>query len=357
MNNMTNPKLIAIGQFPPPVHGYSYITLQTVEHFKQMIKVVEYDLVPTKCKSKSRPHERIVAALRAALGLVNAKLHGATHAYIPCEGGPGLYFTSVLTLLARMLQYNIICHHHSYAYIDTRNGLMAFLSSRLFAKTTHIFLSKKMQDDFEKRYGAVGAAVCISNAAFVPVGPAPVEKMRPLTLGLLSNLTKEKGAITILDLLTQLRSDGIKAHAILAGPIPNDADRRKILEHPAMVQGFAQYRGPVYGADKNAFYDDIDVFVFSTTYPNEAQPTVLFEALAQGVEIVANDRGTISSQLLDSSLCVARDESVLEHFAGWLDSRTTSAHFDRKTVQSTYKDIHETARQTLSTLVNDIAAQ
>lgn len=351
---MTYPKLVAIGQFPPPLHGYSHITLKTVEHFKQVVEVVEYDLVPAANNAKRRALGRILAALRAALGLMKAKCCGATHAYIPCEGDRGLYFTSALTFLARVLRYEIICHHHSYAYIDAQNGLMAFLSSRLFSQTTHIFLSEKMRDNFEKRYGAVGRSICVSNAAFVPIGPAPVEKIRPLTLGLLSNLTQEKGAVIILDLLAQLRSKGIKAHAVLAGPISNEIDRAAILEHPTMVQGLAQYRGPLYGADKAKFYDDIDVFVFATTYQNEAQPTVLFEALAQGVEIAANDRGTISSQLLASSLCVPRNGSVLNHFSEWLKTRTISSDFDRQAVQNAYKAMHDRAIQTLSTLCNDI---
>ena len=353
---MTYPKLIAIGQFPPPVHGYSYITLKTVEHFKKVLKVVEYDLVPAEQKTKRRAVGRILACLRAAAGLVKTRWQGATHAYIPCEGGAGLYFTSALTFLARLLGYHIICHHHSYAYIDGPSRLMSFLTFRIFSKTTHVFLSSKMRDDFEKRYGPVPEAVCVSNAAFVTIGPRPVEKTRPLTLGLLSNLTREKGAITLLDLLIQLRGKGIQARAVLAGPVPNDDDRTAILEHPAMVQGFAQYRGPLYGDDKIAFYDDIDVFVFATTYRNEAQPTVLFEALARGVEIAANDRGTISSQLLESSLCVARDGSVLDHFADWLDGRSSSADFDRQAVQNSYKEMHDAATQTLSIFSKNIAA-
>ena len=42
----------------------------------------------------------------------------------------------------------------------------------------------------------------------------------------------------------------------------------------AELAGALDYRGPVYDADKLRFYQDIDLFVFATTYANEAQPTV-----------------------------------------------------------------------------------
>lgn len=55
----------------------------------------------------------------------------------------------------------------------------------------------------------------------------------------------------------------------------------------------------MYDENKARFFNDIDVFVFLTTYLNEAQPTVLFEAMAHGIPVISYDRGCIRSQVAD----------------------------------------------------------
>ena len=58
-----------------------------------------------------------------------------------------------------------------------------------------------------------------------------------------------------------------------------------------------EYRGALYGADKDAFFEAIDVFIFPTRYKNEAQPTVIFEAMSRGVPILSYERGCIKGQV------------------------------------------------------------
>lgn len=55
--------------------------------------------------------------------------------------------------------------------------------------------------------------------------------------------------------------------------------------------------GPVYGADKDRFYQQLDIFLFPTNYANEAEPLVVYEAMRRGVYVIACDRGAISEML------------------------------------------------------------
>ncbi len=69
--------------------------------------------------------------------------------------------------------------------------------------------------------------------------------------------------------------------------------------------------GPLYGAQKEQFYRQLDVFLFPTNYANEAEPLVIYEAMRQGVHVIACDRGSIAEMLGNGAgLAVAREEIV-----------------------------------------------
>jgi glycosyltransferase involved in cell wall biosynthesis len=57
------------------------------------------------------------------------------------------------------------------------------------------------------------------------------------------------------------------------------------------------YVGPIYGDAKDTFFSDLDVFIFPTGYFNEAQPIVLYEAVAAGALVISVDRGAIREQI------------------------------------------------------------
>jgi glycosyltransferase involved in cell wall biosynthesis len=81
--------------------------------------------------------------------------------------------------------------------------------------------------------------------------------------------------------------------------------------------GALDYRGRVLGDDKAKFYRDIDVFVFPTTYANEAQPIVVFEAKAAGKDVIAYDRACIRKQLDETDLLIPVDGEFTNMAIGW----------------------------------------
>ncbi|WP_091884515.1 glycosyltransferase family 4 protein [Bradyrhizobium sp. Rc2d] len=219
--------------------------------------------------------------------------------YMGCEGDWGLIYTLILAVAARALGYVIFLHHHSFSYVDRPYRLMRAVMRVGGDRIRHIFLCSRMQKCFENTYGDVASANIISNAAFVNAYTdleVPTEP-KPLRLGLLSNLTREKGLYTFIELLRLLRRSNIEVKGILAGPITDAQDMANVTSAVSELGGTLAYIGPIYGTTKDSFYREIDIFVFPTEYANEAQPTVLFEALASGSRIVAYDRGCIASQI------------------------------------------------------------
>ncbi|MBY6048801.1 glycosyltransferase family 4 protein [Vannielia litorea] len=349
MNGRGGP-LLAIGQFPPPVHGFSAVTEAMADALEQQGEVQRVNLAPLSSRAGLKGASRILRCLVAMFALLVARRRGARLAYIPCEGGRGLLFTLALARLARAVGYEVTCHHHSYAYINAPSRLMWWLTRPPLDQMRHVFLSSDMRAAFEARYGPAARASVISNAAFVsPVADVvavPREGAR-LRLGLLSNLSAEKGAVTLLDLVEHLHAKGISVEADLAGPVADQDFARVLRAHPAVAAGRARLLGPVYGAAKSSFFEGIDVFVFATSYLNEAEPMVVFEAMAHGVTVVARDRGTIRSQIAGIGHLMPPEADFCAAFHEWLSARRKPTNFDRLAVHADFRDRHTTARNAL----------
>ena len=246
--------------------------------------------------------------------------------YVACEGDLGLVYTIMVLIAARGLGYPIALHHHSFSYIDQSRSLMRAV---LFAggDVLHIFLCSIMREKFERTYRRSVRSVILSNAAFVPpqVDEIPERQHGGLVLGHLSNLNREKGLYLYLDLLRSALKAGLDLRGILAGPAARAEDRAAIDQAVVELGARLDYRGPLYGADKDRFYRDIDVFVFPTQYQNEAQPTVLFEAQAAGNLILSFDRGCIAEQVGSNGLVFARESDFVGFAVAWLKDLAVAA--------------------------------
>lgn len=301
------PLALAIGQTPPPITGYSLITARMIAVLAETADIETINISPGNRQGFNKHIHKGGQVLRACWRIAIQR-NTASLAYLGCEGDWGLIYTFGLALTARLFGYSILLHHHSFSYIDRRSTIMRVILMVGGEGISHIFLCTTMRQRFQARYQPVQRSRIISNAAFVEHPEHPLEDqvhLRPLRIGLLSNLTKEKGLHTFLDLVRNLKNSGFEVQGVLAGPIALEDDKRLVAAAETELAGALAYVGPIYGEAKERFYSDIDIFVFPTHYANEAQPTVLFEALAFGNWVVAYDRGCIGNQIGTHGLAVA----------------------------------------------------
>lgn len=343
---MTRPShVVAIGPIPPPTTGFAVITARMIELLQRSHDVTIANVSPLKSARGPAYHiSRMARVLLAATKLI-AKSRSANIAYIACEGDGGLAYTALLARLARALGYRIFLHHHSFGYIERPRALMRAVLRAGGSSITHVFLCETMAEAFRKAYDAPFEHTVISNAAFVP--PQETET-RPrdkagITIGLLSNLNRAKGLHTFLALMEAAKAKGLPIRAILAGPLADPADAPALDAARASMGEALTYLGPVHGPEKDRFFAEIDVFVFPTTYANEAQPTVIYEALAAGCLVVSNERGCIMSQVQEHGLVVPRDadfiDAALPYLTG-LASDTRSLATKRHAAKEDYNGVH-----------------
>lgn len=292
------PPLLVAGPFPPPVHGFSAMTAALSAEIGKRRDVELCDLSSAHPAAIVRHLSQTARCLCAALHVVSFRMRGGHHFSIGANAGWGMLYTLVLVAVAKAAGLRIFLHHHSYAYINQRSVLMAFLTAIGGKRLQHVFLAQAMERAFFARYPQKSTALLLSNALFVPPGqPRAPRSGAPIRVGLLSNLGAEKGLYDFIETARRLKAGSLQVEMVLAGPASRTQDAKAI--RAAVAEGLLQACGPLYGTDKDTFFEGLDLFLFPTRYVDEAQPTVIYEALAAGVPVLAFARGAIADQVRD----------------------------------------------------------
>lgn len=299
--------LLIIGPFPPPVHGFSVITAAMADEIARLRPVLRCNLASRKSGMR-RQLAQVGLCLRAMARVAWFRLRGGHEISLGANAGAGMIFTLTILAVARLSGARILLHHHSYAYITRRSPLMAVLSALGGARLEHVFLAQDMQSAFFARYLQRAPSHVLPNAMFVPAQPARSSvRAGPIRVGLLSNLSHEKGLYDFIETAQQVRSAALPIEMRLAGPVPCPEDAQAV--RTAEAEGVVSALGPLYGPDKEGFFCDLDLFLFPSRYANEAQPTVIYEAFAAGVPVLATARGAIAEQIGDCLGTVANADA------------------------------------------------
>jgi hypothetical protein len=113
------PRVLVLGPFPPPLHGASLITQAFTAKLEEITPVEVYPLEPTHARTSAMRYllSRITRHLTAIVGLLRHR--GQAHTvYISLPGGLGVLYLLPLVLVARVLSYRLVFHHHSFAYLN-----------------------------------------------------------------------------------------------------------------------------------------------------------------------------------------------------------------------------------------------
>lgn len=290
------PVVVAVGSFPPPVHGAALVTERVVEQLRPDAEVVVVDVEPgpgaTRWPRKAFRYGR-------ALWTLARRRRARPTLYLAASGGEAILADAAVVGVARLLRVPAVLHHHSTRYLRRRSRTMAALCRLGGRGLVHVVLCDDMVAPLRRHYPVVGEVLVVGNAAIIeprPEARRPVGE-GPLRLGHLSNLSAEKGLAEVVELALLLRDGGRDVRLELAGPAA-DADARSILAEAARELGDALVLpGPLDEDQKAAFFGRIDLFVFPSRYRHEAQPLVVYEALAHGVPVAATDRGCLPDQV------------------------------------------------------------
>ena len=218
--------------------------------------------------------------------------------------------------LASLFRCRIVIHLHGGnfpAWFAGRSPVMkGFVRATLARATRFIVLARTFRD-------SLGTIVASEKVVVVPNGipwrevglrAVPAPPHRATRVLFLSTLSREKGALLLLEAAARLASLQRDVEFVLAGPWLRASDhaaaQQLIAEHG--LQALVSFPGEVDGIAKVRLYDSADIFVFPGLQ-QEGQPLVVLEAMAAGLPVVFSNRGCIAETLVP-------DEGGLEFALG-----------------------------------------
>lgn len=284
-----------VGALPPPLNGQSNCNRAMLAELVARGAALRLHDIGGTAFRKLRGIARAMAALA-----VRGRVQDQAYLSVPGQNGVWLFVPLVLFLRLRGITHYV--HHHSFRPINAGPArAMRWLVACGGRRQCHILLSADMRRRFTSMYlrDDDARSVSLSNAyLFGPRAAAiPDRPDRPVTLGHMSVLTREKGVPYLLRLFAGLVAQGHGWRLVLAGPCADPELRAEIEAAVALHPAHIDYRGALDGADKERFFADIDLFVLPTTLIDEAEPLVMLEAFACGVDVVASDTGCIRDRI------------------------------------------------------------
>jgi glycosyltransferase involved in cell wall biosynthesis len=299
MRREAGARVLFIGTLPPPVDGQTLATASILDELRRRSPACS---VADTAKSAERDwRQRLgrAARLTRALAIIPiARLRGARSVYISALANAGMYHSALCAFIARAFGLKLLIHHEVASYLRSPALRMKVLAACAGPTAIHVVLCEPMGADLKARYRNIHIVMALNNSFAVP-DPRLIAKEHgpPLRLGHLSNLSLEKGLKRVIEVLEYLLERGIPATLTVAGPPASALERELIARTSEDLPDRFFYLGRVTGEAKERFFAAIDVFLFPSLYPNEAQPIVCLEAMAAGVPVLAYDWSYLQATL------------------------------------------------------------
>lgn len=297
-----------IGPLPPPMHGQSMVTQEIAVRLNSAFP--DLNVIDTAFPKSARMRSGLLKPLLKAFSHVRP-LFLATRVdcvYLSVNANNGMWLTTFLAFIFRLKGARIFLHHHSYSYVRARKGRMVALALAAGESAFHLVLSRTMARDLARTTPEVRNSFVLGNACFVDGSLLSLPEKTSgsgVVLGHLSNLTLEKGIAETIDLAIALQRVDVPVRLIVGGPIVNQSARDHLDRASRALGPQFEYRGPLGGASKLRFFEEISHFVFPTGHIHEAVPLVLFEALAAGAICLSTRQGSVAEQLEGSGAILA----------------------------------------------------
>ena len=217
-------------------------------------------------------------------------------------GGSGFLKDAPFVLLCKLFRRIIVIHQHNKGmanYVDKQP--YKWLLPLVYKNAKVILLSWHLYPDIEKVVPKENVMICPNGIKFDDSMHIEVRKSENQVSHLLflSNLLESKGVYVLLDALKILLSKGLLFYCDFVGGETKEIDKEKfaLAVNRLGLGSHVIYNGSKYGADKERFFTDTDIFIFPTY--KETFGLVLLEAMQYKLPIVTTNEGGIPDVVQD----------------------------------------------------------
>ncbi len=277
--------------------------------------------------------------------------------YIQENHGLGKVFDILFIILFLIHKKKCFYHNHSswkYLRFDLATKVIQILSN---FNVINIFLSNQEFKKFSKKYGRLRKHFFMSNSVFLKDLTSfknNFSNTDTLKLGLLSNLTKDKGLDNFIELAKYSIDNQNPWKFYLAGPIVKNKDfyLNKINNLSNL-----KYLGKINNdKDKLSFYQNLDFFIFLTSYRNESEPLVLLEAISNGCIPVVYDKGSIADLICSKKLILDQKTNPSYLITILIKEIIKKQELKNLSIASSklYKNLRQSSKRELYKLIKEI---
>jgi glycosyltransferase involved in cell wall biosynthesis len=293
-------RVLVISQVPPPFHGSTVITQILLS---QLAKAGWSTRLVDRRFSKSvdqigrfsvaKVAGGISLIVRLALALVSFR--PTICVFFVTNRVPSFLVDWALSEVLRLSKIRVVNYVHTIGFegLSRRNKVLAWMVKRLLSAADEtVCLGKSLKSDVSGWVRADRIST-IYNTPGPDVPPVVNDDESAVNVVYLSNLIPEKGASAFVKMAEELstRLPYVKFRMAGAeGTVDYMTEFRRVLD---TTPSGASYLGAISGQGKWDFLAGASVLVFPSTYPFEAQPLTILEALSVGTRVVAYDTGGI----------------------------------------------------------------
>lgn len=221
------------------------------------------------------------------------------------------------------LKQNLFYHYHAKGINEfvSQSKKNKKLTNFLLKGTNIILISKLMQSELEQVtsyknifYLNNGVDNLLTNYDFRSI-LTERKSNNKINILYLSNLFKEKGYDTVLELAKYFKEAGVKNIEFnFAGGWASTEDKQYFKEYvnTNKLENYVVYHGLVQGEEKKRLFSNATIFVFPSRYKKEVFPLSVLEALSYGLPVLGFNIGAVPEIINGKTGIISNKELIFE---------------------------------------------